>query len=115
MCFTELFKLFAVQQWSVAAQDERSAVEVLQGVGGLHYSVAGAKLLGLQGDGSLITYHCFYQLCLVADDNHLFVCAGSACSVNYVLQHGLAAYLVQYLGVFAAHSCAFACGEDYCY
>jgi hypothetical protein len=51
----------------------------------------------------------------MAYDNNLFVCAGSACSVNYVLQHGLAAYLVQYLGVFAAHSCAFACGEDYCY
>ena len=115
MCFAEFFQLFAVQQRSVAAQDERSAVEILQGIGSLHYSVAGAKLLGLQGDSSLIAYHCFYQLCFMAYDNNLFVCAGSACSVNYVLQHGLAAYLVQYLGVFAAHSCSFACGEDDCY
>lgn len=66
-----IFQLFAVQQRGVAAQDERSAVEVLQGIGSLHYSVAGAKLLGLQGDGSLIAYHCFYQFCLMADDNNL--------------------------------------------
>ena len=90
-------------------------MEVLQSIGSLHYSVACTELLGLQGDGSLVTYHCFYQLCFVAYDNHLLVGTGSACSVNYVLQHGLAAYLVQYLGVFAAHSCAFACGEDDCY
>ena len=112
MRFAELFELLAVEQRSVAAKNQSGAGEALESLGGLHNSMAGAELLSLQSDGALLANHCFDHLSLMADDDNLFVCACDGSCVDDVLQHRLAAYLMQNLGIFAAHSGAFACGKD---
>ena len=98
MFFIKLLQLRRFQKRRIPAEDHDRTGKVLQCVRRLQHCMSGTQLFRLQGNPRPVAHQRAHQFRAVPDDDHIIAAAGRFRRVHHMLQHGVSAYLMQYLG-----------------